>query len=165
MACSLPRPRWPRPLEEFRPQSHYYASLLIRHGESVKVVQARLGTRTRLRLSIPTRTSGPTPRIERAPRSTTFSDLPRQPRVRTPPIASKRPAQSTSRTEPRLSADSPPPVRGAEPYSGLTHCSLPASPPGLSVWTPAIALAIAATASRVRACLEGRRISPAWVIP
>jgi hypothetical protein len=40
---------------------HYYASLLIRHGESVKPVQARLGTPQRLRPSTLTATSGRTP--------------------------------------------------------------------------------------------------------
>lgn len=41
---------------------HFYASLLIHHGESVKVIQARLGHNTLQRRSTATATSGPTPR-------------------------------------------------------------------------------------------------------
>jgi integrase len=44
---------------------HYYASLLIRHGESIKTVQERLGHSARSRLSTPTATSGRTATTER----------------------------------------------------------------------------------------------------
>ena len=45
MASSSPRPR-PAPGVGFHALRHYYASLLIRHGESVTTVQARLGHKT-----------------------------------------------------------------------------------------------------------------------
>jgi hypothetical protein len=48
---------------------HYYASLLIRHSESVKVVQARLGTRRPVRRSTSIPTSGRIPTIAPARRS------------------------------------------------------------------------------------------------
>lgn len=48
---------------------HFYASLLIRHGLSVKVVQARLGTPPPSRPSTPTATCGPTTRTAPALRS------------------------------------------------------------------------------------------------
>ena len=47
----------------FHDLRHYYASLLIRHNENVKVVQAGLGTPRPPRRWTPTRTCGRTPRI------------------------------------------------------------------------------------------------------
>ncbi len=44
----------------FHALRHYYASLLIHHGESVRVVQDRLGTPTRRRRWLPTPTCGRT---------------------------------------------------------------------------------------------------------
>ena len=49
-----------RPDLTFHDLRHYYASLLIRHGESVKVVQRRLGHKTAQETSTPTDTYGPT---------------------------------------------------------------------------------------------------------
>ena len=51
----------------FHALRHFYASLLIRHGESVKTVQARLGHASPPRRSTPTATSGPTPTTGRGP--------------------------------------------------------------------------------------------------
>lgn len=59
----------------FHDLRHYYASLLIRHGESVKVVQARLGTQAHKRPSTPTGTSGPTPTGGHGPLSMKSSAL------------------------------------------------------------------------------------------
>ena len=49
---------------------HYFASALIRSGASVKVVQARLGTRRRRPRSTSTAICSPTRRTERGPRWT-----------------------------------------------------------------------------------------------
>jgi len=46
----------------FHDRRHFYASLLIRHGENVKVVQRRLGHATAARRWTPTPTCGPTRR-------------------------------------------------------------------------------------------------------
>ena len=59
---------------------HYYASLLIRYGESVKTVQARLGHATAAETLTPTRTCGPTRTTARGRPSThssarTLADL------------------------------------------------------------------------------------------
>ena len=52
---------------------HYYASLLIRYGESVKTVQARWATPQRPRRWTPTATCGRTPTTARGRRSTRSS--------------------------------------------------------------------------------------------
>jgi hypothetical protein len=46
----------------FHDLRHYYASLLIQHGESVKVVQRRLGHKSAVEHWTPTRTCGRTPK-------------------------------------------------------------------------------------------------------
>jgi hypothetical protein len=57
----------------FHDLRHHYASLLIRHGENIKVMQSRLGTGTPWRRWTPTRTCGRTPRTGPARRSTRSS--------------------------------------------------------------------------------------------
>jgi integrase len=59
----------------FHDLRHHYASVLIRAGQSVKVVQERLGHATATERSTLTRTSGPPMRKGRGPRSTRFGAL------------------------------------------------------------------------------------------
>ncbi len=77
----------------FHDLRHYYASLLIRHGESVKVVQARLGHATAAETLDTYRTSGRTQRTRRERRSTRFSALLRTPCGPTGSSSRKAPGQ------------------------------------------------------------------------
>jgi integrase len=84
----------------FHALRHYYASLLIRHGESIKTVQRRLGHATAAEPSTPTPISGRTPTTAPATPSTRPCAPPPRQHHRDSGRSRRQPSRRTNRGRP-----------------------------------------------------------------